>query len=468
MTTASSASAMCDASGCSSCALSGTVNICVNYTAPPPPPTCLLPCAQPACPNTTCTTNCDATCGVCVRAATALVGACVSATVGTGVILTSQSSLDAGFDLSLFDTPPIVTVDAQASGNVAGNAIVTLAGASAIANLNVGSGFTSGAMFQVNSSISVTSWNNNAGSAKVDNNCGALVIGSLTLGGSYFSVFQNCSQAVFTCSNIDFTSRGMFSGAATLHIAGGVAHIGTQNGANVSGSGTLKLSGGVSIDGSLPQGVTVNVAAAGKSAPLVVVDASTNWNISGNVQGSGVIAVNGQLILGSTTASVDPKVVVNAGATLVINSATALQAKAVDISAQATLVLGASAKKGAIFIDKMAKCLGLVQIKLDTTASVFISGTSAGAGVGFTYSSSNNPSDLANCAVEVVDSAGVTFQLTSSASASAGRRLLASGGTATWGPNQMTYTMGQQQASSATPLLLLGPILVSGALGLLM
>jgi hypothetical protein len=268
---------------------------------------------------------------------------------------------------------------------------------------------------------------------------------------------------VVTLTNINFPPS---PAAATLHIAGGVAHIGV-NGAtsgSVTGTGNLKLSGGVSVDGNIPQTVTINVAASGKSAPLAVIDTGAKLNISGNVQGTGsTIVVNGQFILGSTTASVDPKVVVNAGATLVISSATALQAKAIDISASATLVLSANANKGAVFVDKMAKCLGTVRIELAATASAFISSSSAGAGVGFTYSTNNVPNDLKNCAVEVVDSTGATFTLTSRTAASVGRRLLASSGTATWGSNSMTYAMRSAAFSFA-----MAPVVVIGVIGLFM
>jgi len=113
----------------------------------------------------------------------------------------------------------------------------------------------------------------------------------------------------------------------------------------------------------------------------------------------------------------------------------------------------------------MAKCLGTVQIKLATTAAVFLSSTSAGAGVGFSYSANNVPADLAKCSVEVVDSAGARFQLTSTTDASVGRRLLASSGTATWGSSSMTYKMGQQ-SSAATAFVLL-PIVIIGVIGLL-
>jgi len=399
------------------------------------------------------------------------VGTCITATIGTGFILTSQSSLDAGLNLRVFANPIAVTVDASVSGTVAGDAIVTLAGTSAIANLTLGSGFGSSNIVEVNSAITVNGWNNNAGSAKVDNNCSSLVVGSLSVGGSSFAVFQSCPTATVTLQNIDFSARAAFTGAATLQIAGGVAHLGLSGSASgsITGTGTLALSGGVSVDGNIPQTVTINVATAGSSAPLVAIDAGAKLNISGDVQGSGgTIVVNGQFILDSTTASVNPKVVVNSGATLVINSATALTATAVDVSAQATLVIGANAKSSAVYVEKMTKCLGTVQINLATTASAFISGSSAGAGVGFTYSSNNVPADLANCAVQVLDSAGTTFTLTSRTSATVGRRLLASSGTATWGSNSMTYTMGQQQQASGAPsYFALLPIMVAGAVGLL-
>jgi len=297
-----------------------------------------------------------------------------------------------------------------------------------------------------------------------------LVVSSLTVGGSAFSVFQNCSgatAAAITLTNIDFSTRSTFSAAANVHIAGGVAHIGVNGAASgtITGTGTVQLSGGVSVDGQIPQSVTINVAASGSDAPLATIDTSSVLNISGNVQGGGTIVVNGQFILGSTTASVDPKVVVSSGATLVINSATALQAKAIDVSAQATLVFSASANKAAVYVDKMTQCLGTVQINLTTTAAAFISSSGATANVGFTYSSNNVPADLAKCTVQVVDSTGASFTLTSTTSASTGRRLLASSGTATWGSNSMTYTMGQHSSAAVSFFLL--PIFVVSIAGIL-
>jgi len=303
----------------------------------------------------------------------------------------------------------------------------------------------------------------------VDNNV-SLTVGSLSVGGSSFAVFQSPTATV-TLQNVDFTARPSFSGAATLQVSGGVAHVAPTGGSasgSITGTGTLKLSGGVAVDGNIPSGVTVNVATTGSSGPLATVTAGASLNVAGDVQGTdGVVVVNGQLILGATTANVQPKVVVNSGASLVINSATSLDATAVDISTGATMVIGATAKSGAILVGQMTQCLGTVQITLATTASAFISGSSAGAGVGFTYSSNNVPADLAKCAVQVVDSTGATFTLTSTTSAAAGRRLLGSSGTATWGSSSMTYTMGQQQTAPAPSSFALLPVVGAGIIGLL-
>lgn len=462
LTSAASAVATCDASVCSSCVGTGLVAVCVNYTAPPPPPICPLGCGGTAC-TATCTTNCAATCNVCVRA-TSILGACVSVTFGVAPILTSQTSLDAGFDLSLLNSPSIVTVDAQASGTVDSNAIVTLTGATAIANLHVGGGLTGAAIFQLNSSITVNSWNNNAGSAKVDNKCGALVVGNLSVGGSTFSVFQSCPAAVVTLSNIDFSPHGSFSGSSTLHISGGVAHVNGAASGSITGSGYLQLSGGVSVDGNIPLGVTLQVAAAGMSAPVAVVEANSKLNISGNAEGSGSLVVNGQFIVGSASVKVDPRVVINSAATFTINAATAFRAKAVDVAVGATLVIGANANKGTVYVERMAKCAGTVRIELGVTASAFTSGSGAGAATGFTYSSNNVPKDLSNCVVELLDSTGKTFTLTSTTTASVGRRLLAGSGTANWGSDSMTYTM----QSAASSFFALVPVVAVGMIGLLL
>jgi len=98
-------------------------------------------------------------------------------------------------------------------------------------------------------------------------------------------------------------------------------------------------------------------------------------------------------------------------------------------------------------LGQFAKCLGTVKINLATTASAFVSGSSAGSAVAFTYTG-GNPAELAKCAVQVIDSTGAVITLTSRTSVS-GRRLLDNGGSATWSDSSMTYTMGQQQANGA-------------------
>jgi hypothetical protein len=338
----------------------------------------------------------------------------------------------------------------------------------------VGNGLsTSGAIFEVNSSVTVTSWNNNAGSARVDNNNGVIVVGNLSVGGTAFAVFQSSATAAVTLTNIDFSARASFATSSTLHVAGGIAHLGvsgatsaaaTTNGA-ITGTGTVKLSGGVSVDGNIPQDVTLNVAASGRSSPLAVVDASTTLRTAGNIEGDGTIVVNGNLEVSAAT-HVDPKVVINAAATFVINSAVAVQAKAVNVSAGAVLVIGANANKGKVTINKIAQCLGTVRINLATTAAAYISSQAVGGVVAIKYDSNNVPADLAKCAVEVVDSDKKTFTLTSRTSASAGRRLLASSGTATWGSDSMTYTMSQQ--NSAAYSFAIVPLILSGVIGILM
>jgi len=257
-----------------------------------------------------------------------------------------------------------------------------------------------------------------------------------------------------------------------VQIAGGVAHIGVNGAASgsITGFGQLQLSGGVSVDGDIPADVTVTVVTAGSSAPLVAVDAGTALNVAGNVQGlGGTIVVSGKFIVGSAAQSVQPKVVVNSGATFWINPDVATTLAAVDVYAQSTLVIGANAS--AVYIGQITKCLGTVQINLATTAAVFISGSKAGTAVAFSYSTNNVPADLANCAVQVVDSTGAMFTLTSKTSASLGRRLLGSSGTATWGPNTMSYTLSgasaPSQASTARSYFAFLPIVGTGVLGLL-
>lgn len=460
-----SADVTCDPGSliCLSCVAVAGSNVCVNYTFPADP-VCVL-CLDP-CPKTTCTSNCDAQCGACVRTGLAGLGVCLSATVGTGLYVTSQNAFDAGLNLAILTNLQLQSITAQSNGSVSGNAVVSLDG-SPIPRLVVGSDSGSGAIFEVNSSVTVNSWINNAGSARVDNNCGVLVVGNLSVGGSSFSVFQSCPQAVVTLPMIDFSARAAFTAPSTLHIAGGVAHVGAHGttSGSVVGTGTVKLSGGVSVDGTIPSTVTLHVASSGRSAPLAVVDVSKILKTSGNVEGDGTIVVNGNFEI-SVAAKIDPKVVVNAAATFLIDSAAAFKARTVEVAAGAFLVVGASANKGTVTIENIAKCLGTVRINLATSAAVFISGDRAGAGVALKYSS--KPADLKNCAVEIVDSEKRTFTLTSSTSAAAGRRLLASSGTANWGPNEMTYTMNQNATQNAAPLsFALLPIVVTSVIGML-
>jgi len=463
---ASSATATCTATDCSSCVGTGIASVCVNYTYPAEPSCAGLlsgNCVSAPCSQTPCTTNCATACGACVRGN--LVSTCVSATQATGLYLTSQNAIDTGFDLSLFSSGLVFqSITAQSSGTVNSNAVVSL-DTPTIPTLLVGAGFGSGAIFEVNSSVKVTSWTNNARSARVDNNCGAVSVDTLAVGGSAFAVFQSCPAAVFNVSSVDFSSRNLFTDPGTVQVAGGVAHIGSA-----SGTGSLKLSGGVSIDGTIPQTVTINVAASGKSAPLAVVDEKKTLTTSGDVQGDGSIAVNGRFELVATSTKVDPKVVVNAGATLLIDATAAFKAKAVDVSASAVLVIGANANKGTVAIDRISKCLGTVRINLATSADAFISSSSAGTGIAFTYSTNNVPADLKNCAVEVVDSNMRTYTLTSTTSATAttGRRLLASSGTATWGSSSMTYNMQSSQQGSASSSFVAIPIFMIGMFGLLL
>jgi hypothetical protein len=396
----------------------------------------------------------------------------VAATLGTGPYLASQTALDAGLDLNLFGSAQLQSVTSSSSGTVAGNAVVTLDGA-LFASLNVGSGASNGAIFEVNSSVTVTNWNNNAGSARVDNNGGAIVVGTLTVGGTAFAVFQSSATAAVTLPNIDFAARANFAAASTLHVAGGIAHIGVNGATSVAattkgaitGAGTVKLSGGVSVDGNIPKDVTLHVAASGRSAPLAVVDSSTTLTTAGNVEGDGTIVVNGNFEL-TAAAKVDPKVVINAAANFVINTGVAFQAKAVNVSERAVLVIGATANKGQVTINKIAQCLGTVRINLATTAAAYISSQAAGGQVAIKYDSNNVPADLAKCTVEIVDSEKKTYTLTSRTSASAGRRLLASSGTATWGSDSMTYSMSQQNSAAYSFALL--PLVIIGVVGIVM
>jgi len=370
------------------------------------------------------------------------------------------------------------TVDATANGTVAAaSAVVTVSG-SAIANLNVGDASASSvAIFELNgaASVGVTQWNNNAATAKVDNSA-SLTIGWLVTGNSFFSVWQKTSTFAVAFSNIDFSSRAAFQGKTSygngvVHVAGGSAMV---NASGVKGSGTLRLTGGASISssGSIPQSLTIDISAQGSSGAVAVVDASSTLDISGDVTGnSGILAVNGHLTFGSTTANVNPKVVVNSAATLAINSGAAFTASAVSVAATATLQLGANtqamANQGKVMLGQMDQCLGTVKINLASTASMSVSGSMGGAAIAFNYSSSSNVAELAKCTVQVVDSNGVTTTLQSSTSASAsGRRLLASSNTATWGSNGMSYQY-TGSTNGAIPSFAALPIVVIGLVGLL-
>jgi hypothetical protein len=410
----------------------------------------------------------------------------VQTTENIGFALSSQSTIDLGIDLSTAfaasANAQAATIDATASGTVTAASSVVMVTGAAIANINVGAqSSASTAIFEVNgnANVAVNAWTNNAAVAKVDNQA-SLTIGWLTTGNAFFSVWNNATTAsAVTFGNIDFTARsgyGTAYGNGIVHVAGGSCSV---NASGVTGSGTLRLTGGASISStgsasaSLPQSLTIDISAQGSSGPVAVVDASKTLSISGDITGDagGVLSVNGNLMLGSTTANVNPQVIVNGGAMLAINSAAAFRAKAVSVASSATLQLGAStqamAQQGKVMIDQMSQCLGTIQINLATTASAFASANSGGAAVAFNYSSTNNAAELAKCTVQVVDSAGVKYTLTSTTSASAGRRLLSNSNTATWGSNGMSYSMSGQ-SNGAAPSFAVLPLVVIGFLGLLM
>lgn len=454
-------SATCDASGCTSCVTAdgslASTAVCVNYTAPPPP-TCVG--CNNLCPMTACLNLCDTTCNICVPSTLGLAGVCFAATTGTGLILASKSSLSFGIDFSAFAGSGLVNLDASASADfsLSGSVIVNWT-KDTLSNVTLGGGITTSAIVQLNTSTSVGLWTNNAGNSKVDNECNNLTIGKLEVGGASFAVFQGCPKANVTLSSIDFSARATLVLASKLEIAGGMAHVNLDGQGTITGQGTLSLSGGVAIDGSVPAGVTVDVRAA-SNAPLVSIDANKQFQVAGDMKAgaAGTVAVYGKLAFGAATSMVDPKVIVNAGATLVFNSTSTCNAKVLDVAAGATLVIGANVKSGTLAVEQFTKCLGAVQINLATSASAFISGTSAGTAVAFTYTT-GNPTELAQCKVTVIDQTGAVITLTSRTSASTGRRLLQDGGTATWGDRQMTYTMGEKQASGAMSAIL-APVVV--------
>lgn len=414
-------------------------------------------------------------------------GVCLPTSSSIGFALGTQTSVDLGADLkTAFQSGNTITatIDATANGTVAATGAVVTLSAATIANLNVGDGgSTSVAIFEVSSATTVTTWSNSAATAKVDNSA-SVTVGSLVTGNSIFSVWNNVSAAAVTFNNIDFTARAsMGTKTGTVHVSGGSVIVNASGVTGVTASATasaiLKVTGGASVStsansGSLPQGVTIDVSAQGTSGPVAVVDAGTVLNTTGQITGdNGVLSINGQLILGATSANVKPKVIVNSGATVAINAAAAFHATAVSIASGATLQLGAStqaaAQQGNVVIDQMAQCLGTININLASSASVFASGSMAGAAIAFNYSSTNNVAELVKCKVQVTDSTGATvlLQSTTSASAAAGRRLLATSNTATWGSNGMSYQM-TGQSNSALPSCIVLPAVVVSFLGLLL
>jgi hypothetical protein len=380
-------------------------------------------------------------------------------TQNVGFRLSSQSSADAGIDLGVLKAVVPVVVDAQANATVSGNAIVTLVGGtSAIATVDLEGSASQAALVDVNASTSVTTWKAVVGSSKVDVKSSALVITNLQVAGSNMAIFQTSAtstSASVSIANLNWTSTGgillVSGGSATIGISGSTE--GTQ-----SGSGEVRASGSVSIDGVLAAGVTLNVYAAGKSAPHAVIDAGKKLDFRGTtVSGStgSQITVNGQFLVGASTNAVQPKVVVNSGAQFVVASSTALTAEALNVAAQGRFVLAANANRAAVRIKKIAQLAGTVEIKLNVTAAAFIA--SGGRGIGFTYDAAGNvAADLAKSTVVVTDSAGLSVTLKSSVGASAsGRRLLADASAntqdnqANWGPDSMTFTMGSVSGASS-------------------
>jgi len=478
---------------CTSCVTTGSpsVSVCsAAYTATLLP-TCsgctLCPSTPPATPI-----SCNICVGVGLVSGT---GVCVATTSNVGFALTSQAALDfAGNKVDLttaFSGAVATTIDDKVNGTVAAaSSIVTLT-SSSIANVNVGAPTTSSvAIFEVNSgTTTVTAWNNNAAAAKIDNSA-ALTINSLVTGNSFFSVWHNASaasSASVTFNSIDFTARSSFGnayGSGIVHVSGGSVVV---NASGVKATGTLKVTGGASVStsassGSLPATLTIDISAQGTSSPIAVVEAATVLDVSGDITSDGdkgVLAVNGQLKLGSTaradatTYQVRPKVIVNKAATVTINAASAFHATAVSVAQDATLQFNASAQAaaqaGTVVIDKIDLVTGsIIQINLAVSASVFASSMAGGA-IAFNYSASNNVADLAKSTVQVVDSTGarVTLTSTTSASASTGRRLLATSNTATWGSNGMSYQM-TGQSSGALPSCIVMPALAMSFLSLLL
>jgi len=503
---AASATLQCsgaDGTNCSSCVGTGLAQVCASVQVPPPP-NCGITCAAglPGSTPVACSAATSGTqqCYVCVPlfGGALGVGTCVTTTANVAAYLTANSTLNAGLfaklDLTQFGTLALVSANVTAQSTVdvnSGNNVVILASANPLVSVNVNSASSSQNIFQVNSSLSVGAWNN-AGTVQVNNNNAvALQIGQLSLGGSAsggasassnFLVTQQAGAST-TFSSIDFGS----STSGNLQVAGGVAHFGGSASAssNITGSGSIQLSNGVSVDGSIPASVQVSVDVSGSNAPLASIEASTTFSVSGNVEATrnggvtastgAVIAVNGNFVVTGTAQSVKPKVILNAGAAFVINTTNTFRAEAAEIGAMASLVIGASVNRATVTVGQIAKCAGTVRINLAVTADAFIAasaaGTSAGATskVGFSYSSTNNVQELARCGVEVYDANNRRYVLTSttSAGASAGRRLLASDGSATWGNDQMTFEMQKQSSSAPAVSFAVIPLLVVSMAGLL-
>lgn len=502
ITVASAASAVvnCDAPTatgrtCSSCVGTAAAQACVNYTAPPPP-TCASTCGNGGlsgpvanCSVATASATASTACVICAPALGGVLGlgVCITTNFGIAPYLAAQSTWDAALDLSAFvkgqAATTITNIDATtaaANASISGNVVVVLnAAAATTAIAAVTADATANAIFQVNASTHVNSWNSGASAKVNNNNGGALVVDQLSVNGgssSKFSVWQNTGASV-TLNSISFSASMGNNNGGTVQVVGGTAHFGASGSAsaNITGSGTVQLGGGVSVDGNVPQTVTIDVSGSGASnAPVATIDAGTTLSTSGDVTTStsnGAISVNGNFILGSTSANVDPKVILNSGASFVVNSSAQLHAKAVDIYAGAKLVIRKSANRTAPLINKITKCVGTVQITLDVTAAVFIAANNAGSSVGLYYDSSNNVQDLKQCAVEVWDSAGTKFTLTSTTSASAGRRLLASDGTAQWNSDSMTFQMDKStpsSPSSASVSFAVIPVLMVSLAGLLL
>lgn len=487
---AATANVNCTATACSTCVGTGVAQVCANYQVPPAP-TCVT-CGGLAGANLcSAATSATATCSVCVSVLSTALGVCLQTTANIAPYLTANSTLSAGLDLSAFVSgATLIQGDVSASGSVdvpAGNAVVVL-GATPIATLNANTN-TNNNIFQINSSLAVGAWNS-AGTAQVNNNnnvelkVNSLMVGASSSSSSKFAVAQEQTASV-SFQSINFGGSG-----GELQVAGGSAHFGANAAVsgNITGSGQVQLSNGVSVDGNLPASVTVSVDSSGTNAPLITIDSGATFNVSGNVittkngdtqltaNADAVIAVSGVFVAATASANarVEPKVILKSGSSFVINNAQAFEAKAVAIGAGAALVIDTNANRAALKIKQIAECAGKVQIRLAVTAEAFIassaSSTAAGGtgSVAFSYDNTNNVNELVKCGVEVYDSSNRKYTLTSrtSTQAAAGRRLLASDGSATWGDDSMTFQM-EKQTSAAPVSFAVVPLLMVSMAGLL-